>query len=100
MRARQPFDAEYLLAFFRARAIPGLEAVRDRIYARGFAMSDQVGLMICHFSPDQSGVDVILRGPAREAVLEIGARIRRLFDLDADVPSITAQFAEDMLLAP
>ncbi|WP_288350621.1 AlkA N-terminal domain-containing protein [uncultured Thalassospira sp.] len=100
LRARQPFDAEYLLAFFRARAIPGLEAVRDRIYARGFAMSDQVGLMICHFSPDQSGVDVILRGPAREAVLEIGARVRRLFDLDADVPSITAQFAEDMLLAP
>ncbi|URK19114.1 DNA-3-methyladenine glycosylase 2 family protein [Thalassospira sp. GO-4] len=100
LRARQPFDAEYLLAFFRARAIPGLEAVRDRIYARGFAMGDQVGLMICHFSPDQSGVDVILRGPAREAVLEIGARVRRLFDLDADVPSITAQFAEDMLLAP
>eukprot|EP01093_Parvamoeba_rugata_P014440 TRINITY_DN4673_c0_g5_i2.p1 TRINITY_DN4673_c0_g5~~TRINITY_DN4673_c0_g5_i2.p1 ORF type:complete len:501 (-),score=87.59 TRINITY_DN4673_c0_g5_i2:3722-5224(-) len=100
LRARQPFDAEYLLAFFRARAIPGLEAVRDRIYARGFAMGDQVGLMTCHFSPDQSGVDVILRGPAREAVLEIGARVRRLFDLDADVPSITAQFAEDMLLAP
>ncbi len=100
LRARQPFDAEYLLAFFRARAIPGLETVRDRIYARGFRIGGGVGLMICHFSPDQSGVDVILRGPAREAVLEIGGRVRRLFDLDADVPSITAQFADDILLSP
>lgn len=100
LRARQPFDAEYLLAFFRARAIPGLETVRDRIYARGFRIGDGVGMMICHFSPDQSGVNVILRGPARAAVLEIGARVRRLFDLDADVPSITAQFSDDALLAP
>lgn len=100
LRARQPFDADYLLAFFRARAIPGLETVRDRIYVRGFKFDGRVGLMICHFSADQSGVDVILRGPAREAVLEIGARVRRLFDLDADVPSITTQFAEDALLAP
>lgn len=100
LRARQPFDAEYLLAFFRARAIPGLETVRERTYVRGFKIDGQVGLMICHFSTDQSGVDVILRGPGREAVLEIGARVRRLFDLDADVPSITAQFAKDVLLAP
>lgn len=100
LRARQPFDSEYLLAFFRARAIPGLETVRDRIYARGFVIGGRVGLMICHFSTDQSGVDVILRGPAREAVLEIGARVRRLFDLDADVPSITMQFTHDALLGP
>lgn len=100
LRARQPFDSEYLLAFFRARAIPGLETVRDRIYARGFKFDGRVGLMICHFSAEQSGVDVILRGPAREAVLEIGARVRRLFDLDADVPSITMQFTQDALLAP
>ena len=100
LRARQPFDATYLLAFFRARAIPGLETVRDRIYARGFRIGDAAGMMICHFSPDQSGVNVILRGPARDAVLEIGARVRRLFDLDADVPTITKQFSDDALLAP
>jgi AraC family transcriptional regulator of adaptative response / DNA-3-methyladenine glycosylase II len=100
LKARQPFDAEYLLAFFRARAIPGLEAVREHTYARGFNIGGRLGLMICHFSADHSGVDVILRGPAREAVLEIGARVRRLFDLDADLSSITAQFAQDKLLAP
>ena len=100
LRARQPFDAEYLLTFFRARAIPGLEAVGDRTYARGFRIKDAFGLMICRFASDQGGVDVILRGPARDAVLEIGGRVRRLFDLDADVPSITALFADDALLQP
>ena len=100
LRARQPFDADYLLTFFRARAIPGLEAVGDRTYARGFRIHDAVGLMICRFASDQGGVDVILRGPARDAVLEIGGRVRRLFDLDADVPSITALFADDELLRP
>ena len=100
LRARQPFDANYLLAFFRARAIPGLESVGDRTYVRGFRIGDLIGLMICRFPNDNSGVEVILRGPARGAVLEIGSRVRRLFDLDADVPSITAQFANDPLLAP
>jgi AraC family transcriptional regulator of adaptative response / DNA-3-methyladenine glycosylase II len=100
LRARQPFDASYLLAFFRARAIPGLESVGAQSYARGFRIGDRVGVMICHFMPDHSGVEVILRGPAREAVLDIGGRVRRLFDLDADVPSITSQFAEDALLGP
>lgn len=70
------------------------------MYARGFRIKNQFGLMIAKFRDDQSGVDIILRGAARHAVLEVGGHVRRLFDLDADVASITDQFADDALLAP
>ena len=98
LRARQPFDAGYLLSFFRARAIPGLEHVGEDVYCRGFRLGDAVGLMICRFPLDGSGVEVTLRGAARSKVLEISGRVRRLFDLDADIVAITALLADDPLL--
>jgi AraC family transcriptional regulator of adaptative response / DNA-3-methyladenine glycosylase II len=100
LRARQPFAANHLLAFFRARAVPGLEQVEQDLYARGFLLGDAVGLLICRFARDGSGVEVSLRGAARHRVLEIGGRLRRLFDLDADIGVIAASFADDQLLAP
>jgi AraC family transcriptional regulator of adaptative response / DNA-3-methyladenine glycosylase II len=100
LRARQPFDAGYLLSFFRARAVPGLEQLGADVYGRGFRLGDAVGLMICRLARDGSGVEVTLRGAARHQVLEISGRVRRLFDLDADIGAITALFADDPLLAP
>ncbi len=100
LRARQPFDAGYLLAFFRARAVPGLEYVGPDVYCRGFRLGAAVGLMICRFAGDGSGVEISLRGAARGTLLDIGGRVRRLFDLDADIGAITALFADDPLLAP
>ena len=100
LRARRPFDAGYLLSFFWARAIPGLEQVGADLYGRGFRLGDAVGLMICRFARDGSGVEVSLRGAARHKVLEIGGRVRRLFDLDADIGAISALLADDPLLGP
>jgi AraC family transcriptional regulator of adaptative response / DNA-3-methyladenine glycosylase II len=100
LRARQPFDANYLLSFFRARAIPGLEQVGPDLYCRGFRLGDAVGLMICRFAKNGSGVEVSLRGPVHHEVLEIGGRVRRLFDLDADIGGITALLGDDSLLGP
>lgn len=100
LRARQPFDPEYLLSFFRARAIPGLEAVGEETYSRGFRLGENVGLMICRFDRKGSGVEVSLRGDGRRSLLEIGERVRRLFDMDADISAIAAFFADDPLLGP
>lgn len=100
LRARQPLDASYLLSFFRARAVAGLEQVGADVYDRGFRLGDAVGLLSCRFARDGSGVEVCLRGAARHKVLEIGGRVRRLFDLDADICAITALLGTDPLLAP
>ncbi|WP_073956441.1 DNA-3-methyladenine glycosylase 2 family protein [Thalassospira sp. TSL5-1] len=99
LKPRQPFDRDFILGFFRDRAIPGLEAVGPDYYARGFLIADAPGLMICRFTKKGS-IEICLRGEDRGSLLEIGARVRRLFDLDADMVAITAVFANDPLLAP
>lgn len=98
LQARPPFDSDALLAFFRARAIPGLEAVGEDYYARSLHIHGQSGLIICRPRSDQPGLEVILRGPARQAILEVSARVRRLFDLDADLPTIADHLARDPML--
>jgi len=100
LQARAPFNSETLLAFFRARAIPGLETVGEEHYARSLCIGGQPGLVICRPQTEPPGVQVILRGPARQAILEVSARVRRLFDLDADLPGINHHLGEDPLLAP
>ncbi|MEZ4601004.1 MAG: Ada metal-binding domain-containing protein [Syntrophotaleaceae bacterium] len=100
LRARPPFDAGYLLSFFSDRAIPGLEQTGPDWYCRGFRLGDAVGLMICRFTRDGLGVDVTLRGSVGGKVLDIGGRVRRLFDLDSDIGAITSVLAEDPLLLP
>jgi AraC family transcriptional regulator of adaptative response / DNA-3-methyladenine glycosylase II len=56
--------------------------------------------MICRFAKNGSGVEVSLRGAVHHQVLEIGGRVRRLFDLDADIGGITALLGDDLLLGP
>ncbi|MEQ5777848.1 DNA-3-methyladenine glycosylase 2 family protein [Thalassospira sp. NFXS8] len=99
LKPRQPFDSDFLLGFFRARSIPGLEAVGDDYYARGFLLGAAPGLMICRFLRNGS-VEICLRGEDRGSLLDLGGRVRRLFDLDADMTAICAVFADDPLLAP
>ena len=100
LRARPPFDSEQLLTFFRARAIPGLEAAGPQHYARSLCIGGQPGLVICRPCADPPGVQVILRGPARQAILEVSARVRRLLDLDADLPGISEHLGRDPMLRP
>ncbi|MCL7942492.1 DNA-3-methyladenine glycosylase 2 family protein [Marinobacter sp. ATCH36] len=100
LQARPPFDGDALLAFFHARAIPGLEAVGDRYYARAIHLQGHPGLVICRPLADKPGMQVILRGPVRHVILDISARVRRLFDLDADLPGITDHLSRDPLLRP
>lgn len=100
LQARSPFAGYQLLTYFRARAIPGLEAVGKHYYARSVSVRGQPGLVICRPQTKPQGVQVILRGPARQAILEVSAQVRRLFDLDADLPGITDHLSQDPLLQP
>ncbi|HYI11235.1 MAG TPA: AlkA N-terminal domain-containing protein [Thermoanaerobaculia bacterium] len=79
MKVRQPFDWDGILAWLGARAIPGVETVDGRVYARGDVrvwFSDEV-----HTNGDE-------------------ARVRRLFDLDTDPAAIHATLGRDRMLGP
>src|SRR5262252_4948199 len=94
--ARPPFDAAPLLAFLAARAIPGVEEIRDGAYRRTFALGDEPAVL--EVRPARDGVELRLPARAAAAVPRVLARVSRLFDLDADAPAIAAWLARDARL--
>jgi AraC family transcriptional regulator of adaptative response / DNA-3-methyladenine glycosylase II len=98
---RPPFAADALMAFLSARAVPGVELVRDGAYRRGVRTEDG-GPAVISLTPDPAKHLVTLdvsadRGLDRAALVH-GAR--RTFDLDADSEAIDAALARDAKLAP
>jgi AraC family transcriptional regulator of adaptative response / DNA-3-methyladenine glycosylase II len=97
---RPPFAAEALLSFLSARAVPGVEAVRDGTYRRGVRAAGESAVI--SMTPDLSNDLVTLeisvdRGLDRAALVDVA---RRAFDLDADSDAIDAVLAQDATLAP
>jgi AraC family transcriptional regulator of adaptative response / DNA-3-methyladenine glycosylase II len=94
---RAPFDWGALLAFHAARAIPGVEAVEDGTYRRTIVLGEASGTLRVSAEPRALRVDVAL--PATDRLFEVAARVRRMFDLDADPERIAAELRRDALLA-
>jgi AraC family transcriptional regulator of adaptative response / DNA-3-methyladenine glycosylase II len=96
---RPPYDWDGVLAFLRARAIPGIEAVSDCRYARTIAIGDERGMLIVERA-DRNCLRAIVRFPNLRNLPAIIARVRRVFDLAADPMAIGAHLSQDPLLAP
>jgi len=95
---RPPFDWDGLLAFFRPRAIPGVEHVTDTSYARSIRIGDSSGVF--RVSHSGHGDRLVLHAPIGLAphLAELTARVRRLFDLEADPDRIRKDLERDALL--
>jgi AraC family transcriptional regulator of adaptative response / DNA-3-methyladenine glycosylase II len=99
LRYRPPYDWPAMLAFLRARAIPGVEVVSGDRYARTMDIDGVQGTV--HVQPgDRNALRALIRFPRLAALPEIIARLRRVFDLAADPETIGAHLAEDPTLAP
>jgi AraC family transcriptional regulator, regulatory protein of adaptative response / DNA-3-methyladenine glycosylase II len=97
LQARPPFDWASIVTFLAARALPGVEAVDGDRYRRSIRAGD--GVAVLEVRPaGRGGLHVIVDGPLPVSPLE--PRLRRWFDLDADVAAIDAHLARDPLLAP
>jgi len=95
----RPYHAAHVFGFLEARALPGLEAVAGLEYRRRLPGQDgdPVWLKACW------GDDLLrLHLPANAAgpLSEWLARVRRLFDLDANPVAIDRHLRADPLLAP
>jgi AraC family transcriptional regulator of adaptative response / DNA-3-methyladenine glycosylase II len=95
---RPPYDWDAMLAFLEARAIAGVELIERGRYARTIEAGGHFGSV--EVTPDTRHLNATIRFPKVGALLGIVARLRRLFDLDADVASIGAHLSEDLALAP
>jgi AraC family transcriptional regulator of adaptative response / DNA-3-methyladenine glycosylase II len=95
---RPPYDWDAIAAFLAARAIAGVEVADAKRYARTIEIGGHFGSV--EVRPDVRHLTATIRFPQVNALLGIVARLRRLFDLDADVASIGAHLSGDTALAP
>jgi len=100
LRYRPPYDWPAMLGFLRARAIDGVERVDGERYVRSVALDGAVGSVEIVHLPERDSLAATIRFPSVRALPAIIARVRRVFDLDADVAGIAAHLARDRMLAP
>ena len=97
---RPPYDWSHVHAFLATRAVPGVERVDERGYARTVA-SDGGHAVVCVRALDgENALELRVRGAAPTALFQISAAARRVFDLAADPAPIALAFRSDELLAP
>ena len=87
-----------MLGFLSARAVVGMETVVDGVYSRSIGLNGVHGVISVR--PGAGDVlEVTLDFPDSAAVPEIVTRLRRMFDLDANLPAIHRQLTVDPLMA-
>ncbi|MGD1068466.1 MAG: AlkA N-terminal domain-containing protein [Vulcanimicrobiaceae bacterium] len=100
LRYRPPYDWDALLSFLATRAVPGVETVVDGHYRRVVEVAGALGTIEVAHEPAAAALRVTVRFPRLDALPEIIARVRRLFDLGANPTAISAALARDPILAP
>ncbi len=100
LRYRPPYDWPAMLAHLRARAIGGVERVDGDAYRRVVSLEVGSGTVEIVHVPDALSVAATIRVPDVRALPRLVDRIRRVFDLGADVGAIGAHLARDRWLAP
>src|SRR5438045_4863974 len=100
LRYRPPYDWESMLSFLRARAIPGLEAVLAACYLRTVEIGGALGSIEVTPVADRHSLRVRIRFPEVRSLPTIVARVRRLFDVGADIETIGEHLSGDPALAP
>jgi len=96
---RAPYDWPSMLSHLASRAIPGVELVRDGTYARTAAVGALRGWLTVAVDPSREALRATISTSLAGALMAIVARLRRLFDLDAEPSAIAAHLARDPRLA-
>jgi AraC family transcriptional regulator of adaptative response / DNA-3-methyladenine glycosylase II len=100
VRYRSPYDWESILSFLKARAISGVEVVEDGCYRRTVEIEGSVGSVAVEHLPKKNSLSVTIHFPNVHSLPAIVTRVRRLFDVGADIETIDAHLSNDSLLAP
>jgi len=100
LRYRPPYDWLSMLSFLQARAIPGVEVVENECYRRTVEIDGSIGTVAVTHLPLRQSLSVTIHFPAVQSLPAIVARVRRLFDLGADIETIDTHLSADPKLAP
>jgi AraC family transcriptional regulator of adaptative response / DNA-3-methyladenine glycosylase II len=98
---RAPIDGERMLGYLGARAIPGVEEVREGRYRRTIMLPNGPGIL--SLAPAAGYVDCELQLEDLRDLTAAVQRCRRLLDLDADPEAVTGYLSgsgSDPVLGP
>ncbi|KQA27237.1 AlkA N-terminal domain-containing protein [Vibrio metoecus] len=89
---RGPFDWMHMLDFYRLRAIDGIERVDEQSYQRHFVLGEGKGWFKA--SREESHLQIEFEMEHLSDLRHLVARLRRMFDLDADLITIESQLEQ------
>ncbi|MFV3289942.1 DNA-3-methyladenine glycosylase family protein [Pseudomonas sp. NY11955] len=98
LRYRAPYHWPSTLGFLAARCIPGIETCCDGTYHRTLSVAGHHGVLHATPLPNHC-LRVHLEGVPSHTLPGLIARLRRVFDLDADPVRISAELSRDPLMA-
>ncbi len=96
---RPPLDFAAMLAFLAKRAIPGIERVGEDSYERVVGPVDASTWLRVTADRAKPELRLEISNVDPRAIPDIVRRVRRMFDLDADLASVHALLREEPLLA-
>ncbi|MDX1431541.1 MAG: AlkA N-terminal domain-containing protein, partial [Gammaproteobacteria bacterium] len=96
----KPYDWTSMLDFLARRAVPGVETVDSGRYRRTIAVDDASGAVDVGLTEDGAHLEAHICISRIAALAGVVARLRRVFDVDAEIGAIGAHLCTDALLAP
>ena len=97
---RRPYDFAHLSAFLERRVIPGVEIVDASGYRRSFIAEGTPGWLAVSPIANDSALALRVHHAKPSALSGIVARVRRMFDVDADPLAINTHLRRSPLLKP
>jgi AraC family transcriptional regulator, regulatory protein of adaptative response / DNA-3-methyladenine glycosylase II len=97
---RSPLAWDTLLGFLAARAVPGVEAVEGGEYRRTARLGDQVGWLAVRRDERRTALRARVSLSLASKLMTVVARLRALFDLDAQPDVVAQHLRREPLLAP
>lgn len=95
-----PWDWQHFQRFFAQRLLPGVELLDEQRYARSFRIGAVRSWFAVSPLPGEHALALTMGSDAHELTQALVLKVRRMFDLDADLERIAAHFASDALLGP
>ncbi|MDG1752027.1 MAG: AlkA N-terminal domain-containing protein [Thalassotalea sp.] len=95
---RPPFDWQLMLTFFQNRQINGLEKVTQTSYQRSISIDNCTGWLAITHHQDKPSLVMKIALSDYSYLNNIITRIRRMFDLDADMELIHRQLSQHPIL--
>ncbi|MNM93775.1 DNA-3-methyladenine glycosylase 2 [compost metagenome] len=93
-----PWDWQQFHEHFALRALPGVECLEPRRYSRSVRVDGHAGWFSVRPLDDETALELQLHVAGHAQSLE--ARVRRMFDLDADPQKVAEHLGADPLLQP